>query len=149
MFPKSLTQPGLGAFPKALTQPGLGGLFDDVIGGASWTQQNTDTYLVRKMHTIAQAIYDAKQANDKVKASVLLEQFQAVANQYRANGGTELTAVDNFVLAVGNWIESSIDAIPAAIAALPKAIGFGLLQAAVPFAILFGGYVLLRNWGRK
>lgn len=105
---------------------------------------NVDTHLVREMHRLADAIYQAKQRNDKVAAESLLDQFKAVASEYGARGN-DLTATDRFVLAVGDWIEKSIDAIPSAIAALPKAIGSGLFQAAIPFALLYLGFIYLSS----
>lgn len=126
--------------PLSLTQPVGFGATDDA---------SRDTYLVQQMHALATAIYQAKQRNDKADAANLLSQFQELANEYRARGAADITPFDNFVLATGRWIESSVDAIPSALAALPAAVGGGLIRAAIPYALLFAGYVLLRNWGRK
>jgi hypothetical protein len=101
------------------------------------------------MHALALAIYQAKQRNDRAAVIALRDRFELLANEYRSHGTNDLTPVDNFLLAVDKWVETAVDAIPAAIAALPTAVGSGLIKAAIPFAILFGGYVLLRNWGRK
>ncbi len=128
-------------FPQSLMQP-TG--FGEVDYG-----YRTDTYLVQQMHALATALYQAKQRNDKAAVIALRDRFELLANEYRSHGTNDLTAVDNFLLAVDKWVETAVDAIPAAIAALPTAIGSGLIKSAIPFAILFGGYVLLRNWGRK
>lgn len=120
-------------FPRSLTQPGLGE-----------TDTRSDTYLLTQMHALAIAIYQAKQRGDKADVEALLQRFNALADEYRANG-SDMTATDNFILAVGNWIETSVDAIPAAIAALPTAVGSGLIKAAIPFAALYLGFILLRR----
>jgi len=127
--------------PHALTQPS-GGLGEIVTA-------HTDTYLVQQMHALALSIYQAKQRNDRTTVAALLQRFEMLADEYRSHGDADLTATDRFILAVNDWIETSVDAIPSAIAALPTAIGKGLISAAIPFAVLFAGYVVLRNWGRK
>lgn len=122
-------------FPRSLTQPGLGAV----------VTEHSDTYLVQQMHALALAIYQARQRNDKAAVTALLQRFQMLADEYRSHGTNDLTATDNFILAVNNWIETSVDAIPSAIAALPTAIGTGLIKAAIPFAALYIGYILLRR----
>lgn len=117
------------------------------------TSDARDTYLVQQLHALALAIGQAKDRNDKADAASLLIRFKALAEEYRNAGAGDMTAYDNFVLAVGDWIESSIDAIPGAIAALPVAVGKGLLMAAVPFIAMGLGYLLFKsatyNVGRR
>lgn len=119
--------------PVSLTQPGLGEVTN--VSG------NLDTFLVQQMHALAQAIYDAKQRGDKATVSALLERFTALAEQYRARGDADLSGTDRFILATGKWIEDTVTAIPSAISALPKAVGSGLIQAALPFAVLYLGFL--------
>lgn len=127
--------------PCTLKQPGgLGATLAD--------DPARDAFLVQQMHALAVSIYQARQRNDRAGVQNLLEVFKKLADEYQSRGG-DITGTDRFVLAVGDWVENSIDAIPSAIAALPKAIGFGLLGAAVPFVLIFAGYVVLRNWERK
>jgi hypothetical protein len=126
--------------PLSLTQP---------VGFGATEDASRDTYLVQQMHAIATAIYQAKQRNDKVDAANLLTKFQELANEYRARGASDLTPFDNFVLATGAWIEQSVDAIPNALAALPVAVGSGLIKAAIPFALLYAGYLWLTSSRRR
>lgn len=128
-------------FPHSLTQPGLGETLN--VSG------NLDTFLVKQMHALAIAIYDAKQRGDKVTVAALLERFSALADEYRARGDADLSGTDRFILAVGAWLDGVVQAIPDATSALPKAIGAGIFQAALPFAALYVGYVLLRGWGKR
>ena len=132
----------MGVFPTSLSYPGLSGTLvaDDPA---------RDSFLVRAMHDVAVAIYAAKQRNDRAEVERLLEQFRVFADEYRARGATDLSAVDRFVLAVGNWIENAVDAIPAAIAALPTAVGKGLIQAVIPFAALYLGFLWLTSQKRR
>lgn len=126
--------------PLTLTQP---------VGFGAIEDTSRDTYLVRQMHAIAVAIYQAKQRGDKADAANLLTQFQELADEYRARGASDMTPFDNFVLATGQWISDSVDAIPSALAALPTAVGSGLIQAAIPFALLYVGYLWLVSPRRK
>lgn len=79
------------------------------------------TALIRQLHTIAQAIYDARQAGDVDRVRTLQGQFQVVADAIRAQGKTDMTAIDRMILATGQYVEGVVDAIPQAIAALPRA----------------------------
>lgn len=101
-----------------------------------------DTFLVQQMHALALAIYQARQRNDKAGVQALLDRFRLLANEYRSRGA-DVTPFDNFINAVGVWIETSVDAIPDAIAKLPQAVGVGLIKAAIPFAALYLGYLYL------
>lgn len=124
-------------FPHSLTQPGLGETVN-VTG-------SVDTFLVKQMHALAIAIYDARQRGDKQTVALLLDRFKALADEYRARGAGDLSGTDRFILATGQWIEDSVTAIPSAISALPKAVGVGLIQAALPFAALYVGFLLLKR----
>jgi hypothetical protein len=104
----------------------------------------SDTYLITQMHALAISIYQARQRNDKADVEALLQRFNALADEYRSTG-SDMTGVDNFILAVGTWIDTSVDAIPNAIAALPTAVGTGLIKAAIPFAALYLGFIFLRR----
>lgn len=123
------------AFPSTLMYPGL--------GATAVSTEELSAQYVREMHNLANQIYAAKQRNDRVAVAALAEQFRVVADQYRALGSADMSAIDRFLIAVDQWIETSIDAIPGAIAALPRAVGSGLIQAAIPFALLYLGYIFL------
>jgi hypothetical protein len=117
--------------------------------GATLTDDSArDTFLVQQMHALAIAIYQAKQRGDRAGVENLLSRFKLLADEYTSRGANP-SSTDQFILAVGNWVEKSIDAIPAAIAALPKAVGSGLIQAAIPFALLFVGYKFLTSSRRS
>ena len=122
--------------PLSLTQP---------VGFGAVEDTSRDTYLVQQMHAIAIAIYQAKQRGDKADAANLLVKFQQLADEFRARGTSDMTPFDNFVLATGDWIQTSVDALPAAIAALPTGIGKGLIEAAIPFALLYVGFLWLTS----
>ena len=132
----------MGVFPVSLMQPsdGLGATVEDATA--------RDTFLVRQMHALATAIYQAKQRNDRTAVVNLTERFKLLANEYSLRGN-DSTATDRFILAVGDWVETAVDAITSAIAALPKAVGFGLIEAAIPFAILFVGYQYITSSRRR
>ena len=110
------------------------------------------TKLVRELHATAVALSQAKARNDVAGVKALLSHFQAVAYQYTSTGAAadaaEFSFVDNIVLSTGDWIEKAVAAIPSAVSAIPFAIGQGLLKAALPFALLYGGYLFLRSKGR-
>jgi hypothetical protein len=126
--------------PLSLTQP---------VGFGAVEDASRDTYLVQQMHAIATAIYQAKLRGDKTDAANLLSQFQELANEYRSRGASDMTPFDNFVLATGQWIQQSVDAIPNALAALPTGVGLGLIKAALPFAALYLGYLWLTSPRRR
>lgn len=140
-MPSTLMQPGLGEryMPPMLTQPGL--------GDADLT--HTDTYLVQQMHALAISIYQAHQRNDKATVSALLTRFQALANEYRSHGAADMAATDKWILAVGNWIDGVVSAIPDATAALPQAIGAGIFKAAIPFVLMYVGFRYLTSTRRR
>jgi hypothetical protein len=107
-----------------------------------------DQFLLQQMHALAIAIYQARQRNDKVDTQALLNRFKLLADEFRSRGG-DLTPFDNFVNAVGTWIATSVDAIPQAIAALPVAVGKGLIQAVIPYAILAVAFLVFKQQLRK
>lgn len=129
-------------FPHSLTQPGLGATLAD-------TPEHSDTYLVQQMHALADAIYQARQRGDKAGVAAMLDRFQALAEEYRSHGSGDLTGTDRFILATGKWIEDSVTVLPSAISALPVAIGKGLITAALPFALLYVGFLYLTSPRRK
>lgn len=129
--------------PRSLTQPGLGDALTDA-------QTARQTFLVQQMHALSLALAQARQRNDKVDGAALLKQFRALADEYTSEGAAlDASAYNRVVLEAGNWINGAVDALPNAIAALPKAIGAGLIQAAIPFVVLAGAYLLLRREFRK
>lgn len=131
--------------PMSLRQPGTSGAFGATLSGTLVEDTARDTFLVQQMHALAIAIYQAKQRNDRIGVENLLAAFQQLADEYRARGATDMTSFDNFVLSVGNWVETSVDKIPQAIAALPKAVGAGLIQAAIPFIVLYLGFLFVTS----
>lgn len=126
-------------FPQTLQQPVR------YLGDVTNVTGNVETYLVQQMHAIATAIYQAKQRNDKATVATLLERFKDLAEQYRAQGAGDMSATDHYIVAVGNWIQGTVSAIPDAVAALPAAVGQGLIKAALPFALLFIGYLYVTS----
>lgn len=105
------------------------------------------TKLVRELHATATALFQAKQRNDVASVRALLAHFQDVAAQYKAVGAAsdELSFIDRTVLSTGTWIAKAVAALPAATAAIPLAIGQGLVKAALPFALLYGAFLYLRS----
>lgn len=90
----------------------------------------------------------------------LQQQFRAVAAQRTAQDPYALGAFDSAILAIGNWAQSTLDAIPAGIAAVPNAVVNGLakivqnaggaaLGAAVPFGLLAAAGVGLLLFAEK
>lgn len=96
------------------------------------------TRLVRELHATAVALFQAKQRGDVTGVRNLLEHFKAVADAYRKTGASDLTTFDRLILSTGDWVEKAVAAVPGAVAAIPRAIGSGLLQGALPFLLLFG-----------
>lgn len=112
---------------------------------ATLATERDDAWYVRNLHALAIAIYQAKQRNDKIGVQNLLQRFRMLADEYESRGDSDMTAFDNFILATGDWIETSVDKIPQAIAALPYAVGAGLIQGALPWALLGLGYLWFRG----
>ena len=115
------------------------------LGQVDGTSDSTSQALLATLHGIAVAINQAKLNNDPATVQSLLINFQQVADAYRAAGGdsTQLTVFDQFVLDTGNWISQTVGALPGAISAVPSAIGKGLIGAALPFVLLYIGYLFL------
>ena len=126
-------------FPSVLRQP------VQYLGETVNVSGNMDTYLVQQMHALAISISQAKERNDKATVVALLERFTDLANQYRARGDADLTGTDRFILATGKWIQDSVTVLPSAISALPQAIGSGIFRAALPFALMYLGFIALRR----
>jgi hypothetical protein len=127
--------------PESLRQPG------DYLGEVVSTPR--EVYLQKQLHALAVSLYQAHQRGDKADAAALAAKMQELANELRSYNNADITAFDRLILATSDWVERSIDAIPGAIAALPRAIGGGLIQAAIPFAVLFLGYLWLTSSKRK
>jgi hypothetical protein len=105
--------------------------------------------LLTELHATAIAINQAMARNDVASVRAMRAHFQDVANRYTSLGAaadaSEFSWLDNFLLSTGSWVERSLAALPGAISALPQAIGEGLLKAAVPFALLAVGFIVLKN----
>jgi hypothetical protein len=132
-------------FPHSLTQPGLG----DTDSGVYSRDTQLDQYLIQQMHALAISIYQAKQRNDKVTVAALATRFRDLAEQFRGNAQADLTGTDRFLLAVDRWVSTSVGVIPDAISALPVAIGKGVFQAVLPFALMYVGFLYLTSPRRK
>jgi len=104
---------------------------------------------VGQLHASSVAINQARSRNDPIGVRVLIPVFKIYRNRYQAAGANtlNLSAFDKFILDAGNWAEAAIKALPNAIAALPKAIGWGLLKGAMPFLLAGGAFLLLRKKG--
>lgn len=109
------------------------------------TSYRTDAYLVQQLHALALAISQAKQRGDVQGVQNLLPSFQALADEYRERGPIGVSPFDKFLLATGEWVQQTLNALPNAVAAVPLAIGQGLLKAAVPFALLAGGLLYFKG----
>lgn len=109
--------------------------------------QTDPAKLVRELHATAIAINQAKARNDVDGTRALLAHFRDVAAQYKALGAQadakEFGFADSIILSTGQWIEAALAALPEATAALPRAIGEGLIKAAIPFALLYAGFLFL------
>lgn len=114
--------------------------------------------ILAHLHGLAVAIYDAQQrartnpAVELQNVRNLLEQFQVVRQRFlqvsEAADPTQLGVVDRFILAVGEWIERSAQALPQAVSAIPRALvdaigqtGWVAVKAVVPFLVI--GFGLL------
>lgn len=71
-----------------------------------------------------------------------LARYKAVAVQL---GQKDFTTFDKFVLDTGTYVSKAVAALPNAAAALPSAIGQGLLKGALPFAALALLYLFIRG----
>lgn len=119
--------------------------FSDVVSGSGTVSSGT---LLQRLHAVAVAMAAARQRGDVEAVASLQPQFNALADAIRAQGDTDMTAIDRAVLAVGNYVEGVVDALPSALAALPtaagKALGLSLSAFIVP-ALLVGGALWLAS----
>jgi hypothetical protein len=142
MFPRSLTQPGLGLFPRSLTQPGLGAI-DTTALQTEWQR------LRNILHGLAVSISTEKARGNVAGVKAMLPYFQSIVAKMndvnRQLYNAEFTDFDQFIADTGTWIQDTVQALPGAIAAVPAAIGKGLLQGVWPFALLFAGYLFVRS----
>ena len=119
-----------------------------VFSGLGETVTETDpTRLVRELHATAVAIYQAKTRGDVTGVQNLLAHFRAVAEAYRRTGASDLSQFDALILETGRWVEKALAAVPGAVAALPLAIGEGLIKAAIPFAVLAALWFFVTHHG--
>jgi hypothetical protein len=104
---------------------------------------------VKQLHAASVAINQARDRNDPIGVRGLLPVFKIYRNRYQAAGAStlELSAFDKFILDTGNWANAAIAALPNAIAALPKAIGWGLLKGAFPFLLAGAAFLVLKKKG--
>ena len=145
-------------------------------GRFGYTGPAVDFNLGDDLTTLQQAVTDS--ANDRLsqvlsQMAVMRDQLQAA----KANGDTvryaqlqqaylqlndaraklvagitsdsDLTAIDNLILSVGNYVDGVVSALPSAISAVPSAIGKGLIGAIFPFALIAVGLMLFKREARK
>lgn len=95
------------------------------------------------MHATAVAIYNAKAAGDVEEVTRLRDVLRQQSRAYLQGSGVsdQLGWVDKLILDTGNWIQSSVNALPGAIAALPSSVGVGLIRAAIPWV---AGYFAIK-----
>lgn len=118
-------------FPRSLTQPGMG------------ETERTDKFLLDQMHAIAISIGQARARGDEAGVVNLQEAFRKLEEEYRARSNDYLTPTDKLILGTGQYVEDVVAAIPGAISAIPKGIASGVFQAALPFVLLYAGFVYL------
>jgi len=115
-----------------------------------------DQALLRQLHALALAIYQAQQdiraAQGRGDASYararlldlqrLRDLFQQTAAQFHSNDMELMSGIDRFILAAGTWIEQSMASLPGTLAAIPNAVidGVGLIGRKVGEQ---GGTILL------
>lgn len=109
--------------------------------------------LVKQMHAVNVSIGVERERGNTAGVEALLTRYQSLLAQYKAvarqAGELDFSAFDRFVLNTGQYVSDAVAAIPAATSALPKAIGEGLIKAALPFAALWVGYQFLRGYKFK
>lgn len=116
----------------------------------------SDQVLYQRLHGLALSLYQAQQdvraasqRGDQAYAVARMEDvkqlrnlFAETADEFRQNDpSAQVSTFDRFLLGVDAWISQALAALPGAIAAIPRAIGSGLLSAAVPW--LLGAVVLV------
>jgi hypothetical protein len=114
-------------------------------GDATPVTDAADAQMVQQLHSLALQINTAKQANNVPEVQRLLSQFRVLADHYREVGPIGVSPFDTFLLATQDWVQQSLNALPNAVAAVPLAIGQGLLKAAIPFAVLAAGALYFKH----
>lgn len=107
------------------------------------------------LHGLAVSIATERERGNVAGVQAMLPYFKDTVakmtdiNRQLYKSESELTGFEQFVVDTGDWIQSSVQAVPGAISALPTAIGAGLIKAAIPFAVLYIGYRYLLSPRRK
>lgn len=129
--------------PLALTQPTTLGAIDSTALEAEWQR------LRNILHGLAVSISTERQRGNVAGVKAMLPYFKdTVAKMNEINRqlyNADFTDFDQFILSTGDWIASTVQALPGAISAVPTAIGTGLVKAAIPFALLFAGYLFVTS----
>lgn len=93
-----------------------------------------------QLHAINLSIVAERQRGNVEGVRALLPIYNTWLGRYkeisRQLGQTDFTSFDRFVASTGDYVSKAVAAIPNAAAALPSAIGQGLVKAAIPFAAL-------------
>lgn len=131
--------------------------------------------LIKQLHgwavAIQQATEDATQATSEDEKQNAIAQVQIDRSYFRATldqlkvvgtrlGNRDFTAFDRFILNVGNWIDHSVQALPGAIAAIPKALidaiadvlshaGGAAVKSVLPWVLGIAGLAALVIFGAK
>ena len=164
------------SFVRGLRRPGLGDALDD-----STSVDTGADPLLQQLHSLAVQIIAQRNAANAILSNVsnadasvdwdglntalanivsLQQQFKSVAAQRTAQNPYALSAFDNAILAVGDWAQATLNALPGAIAAVPDAIVNGLgkivqnaggaaFVASVPFLALAAAGVGLLLFAEK
>jgi len=103
----------------------------------------------QNMYALNRAIADAKNRGDVADVQSMLSVYKTLLAHYKdvsaLLGQKDFSSYDKFVLDTGNYVAKAAAAVPGAIAALPSAVGKGLLKGALPFVALLGLYIFLRG----
>lgn len=116
-------------FPRSLTQPGMG------------ETERTDKFLLDQMHAIAISIGQARARGDEAGVVNLQAAFKQLEQEYRARSNDYLTPIDKLIANTGQYVEDVVAAIPNAISAVPKGIASGVIQAVLPFALMYVAFM--------
>lgn len=102
-----------------------------------------------QMHRINLSIGEARKRGDTATVDTLLAIYKTWLARYKEVakqlGQADFSAFDRFVLNTGTYVSDAVNALPDAAAALPAAIGKGLLKGALPFALLAAAYLFFRG----